>query len=122
VKLVNKPVRASRRLVTVRLVADAFPSVDVPEVIVENTPVVLSTVVKVGVADIEIVEVEERITLVPAVRYATGVLKKEFQLDDDAVSGTEYPKAVPRVNMCSPVPVLLVIVSVSPPEVEVAND
>ena len=110
------------RVPVVRLEEDAFPSDDVVEKSDAKIPVVLFTVVKVGVVDTEIVDVEERRMLLPAVRYATGVLKNEFQLDDDAVSGTEYPEAVPRVKVCSPVPVSVVIVSVSPPDVEVAND
>jgi hypothetical protein len=57
--------------------------VEVPEVSVENTPLV-----KVGLGVREMVEVEERRMLDPAVRYDTGELKKLFQRDVDAVSGS----------------------------------
>ena len=46
-----------------RAVAEAFPSVDVPEVSVEKIPVV-----KVGLGVTPIVEVEEKTMLDPAVR------------------------------------------------------
>lgn len=48
---------------TVRLVADAFPRVDVPATTVENVPVV-----NVGLEVMEMVEVPEKRTFAPAVR------------------------------------------------------
>ncbi len=44
-----------------------------------------------------------------------------FHAVDDAVSGTEYPAAVPRVKVWTPVPVLVTIERLRPPEVDVAN-
>ena len=55
--------------VTPRVVAVALPSVEVPEMSVENVPVV-----KVGLGVIPIVDVEEKRILAPAVRYETGEL------------------------------------------------
>jgi hypothetical protein len=51
----------------VRLVVDALPSDDVPDVSVEKTPVV-----KVGLGVIPIVDVEEKTTFDPAVKYDIG--------------------------------------------------
>ena len=45
-----------------------------------------------------------------------------FHCEEEAVSGTEYPVDGLRVKVCSPVPVLVVIVKSSPPEVDVAKD
>lgn len=59
--------------------------------------------------------------LEPAVIRVDGVLKNDDQSDDEAVSGTEYPEAVPRVKVCIPVVVAVVITRDRPPEVEVAN-
>jgi hypothetical protein len=53
----------------VSAVADALPSDDVPEVRVENVPVVND-----GLEEILIVLVPEKITFAPAVRNDTGVL------------------------------------------------
>jgi hypothetical protein len=53
----------------VRAVADALPRDEVPEVRVENVPVVNE-----GLAVILIVLVPEKMTLAPAVRNDTGVL------------------------------------------------
>ena len=50
------------------------------------------------------------------------MLKILFHCVDDAVSGTEYPAAGARVKVWSPLPVFVVIVRLSPPEVEVAKD
>jgi hypothetical protein len=47
------------------------------------------SVEKEGVVVTPIVEVPVKTMLLPARRYETGVLKKEFQFVDDAVSGTE---------------------------------
>lgn len=52
-----------------RDVADALPTVEVPEVSVENTPVV-----KVGLSVVAIVEVEVKTILSPAVKNETGEL------------------------------------------------
>jgi hypothetical protein len=101
---------------TVSAVADALPRVDVPEVSVEKIPVV-----KVGLAERAIVLVEEKTMFDPAVRLATGLLKKVFQAVDEAVSGTEYPACVPRVKVWIPVEVDVVMVRLRPPDVEVAN-
>lgn len=54
---------------TVRLVAEAFPSVEVPEVSVEKIPVV-----KVGLGVTEMVLVEENTMLDPAIKFDTGEL------------------------------------------------
>lgn len=43
-----------------------------------------------------------------------------FQSVDEADSGIAYPACVPRVNVCNPLPVLVIIVRSSPPDVEVA--
>lgn len=86
----------------------------------EISPVVVS-VVKVGVVVTPMVEVPEKMTLAPAVRYDTGELKKEFQLDDEAVRGIAYPAWVPRVKVWTPDPALVVMIRSSPPEVEVAR-
>ena len=48
---------------------EALPSVDVPETSVEKVPVV-----KLGLGVKEMVEVPEKRTLAPAVRYDTGEL------------------------------------------------
>jgi hypothetical protein len=56
-------------VVAVSAVAEAFPRDDVPEVRVENVPVV-----KVGLLVMEIVEVPEKRTLAPWVKYEIGVL------------------------------------------------
>lgn len=52
-----------------RAVAEAFPRVEVPEIRVENVPVV-----KLGFGVIAIVLVPEKRMLAPAVKYDTGVL------------------------------------------------
>jgi hypothetical protein len=64
----------------------------------------------------------DHVRLVPAVIRDDGVLKNDDQSVVDAVSGTEYPTAVPRVSVCTPVDVEVVIVKLRPPEVDVAND
>ena len=69
-----------------RAVAEAFPRVEVPEIRVENVPVV-----KLGFGVIAIVLVPEKRMLAPLVKYDTGVLKKLFQLVEDAVREIEYP-------------------------------
>ena len=56
-------------MVAVNAEEEAFPNVEVPETRVEKVPVV-----KVGLGVREIVEVEEKSTLAPAVRYDTGEL------------------------------------------------
>ena len=56
-------------LADVRLVTLAFPNVEVPEIRVEKVPVV-----NVGLGVREIVDVPEKRTLAPAVKYDTGVL------------------------------------------------
>ncbi len=48
-------------------------------------PVVREVMERLGLR--AIVEVEEKRMLAPAVRYDTGELKNEFQLDEDAESG-----------------------------------
>lgn len=60
--------------------------------------------------------------LVPAVIRVEGVVKKLDHSDDEAVSGIVYPEAVPKVSVCTPVEVAVVITSERPPEVEVASD
>ncbi len=61
--------------------------VEVPVMVV--LPVVSDVMERLGLR--EMVEVEEKRMLAPAVRYETGVLKKLFQLDEEAVRGIEYP-------------------------------
>ncbi len=57
--------------------------VEVPVMVV--LPVVSDVMERLGLR--EMVEVEEKRMLAPAVRYETGVLKKLFQLDEEAVRG-----------------------------------
>ena len=52
-----------------RELAVVLPVVEVPEISVENVPVV-----KVGLADTPIVEVDEKMMFAPAVKCETGVL------------------------------------------------
>lgn len=59
--------------------------VEVPVMVV--LPVVSDVMERLGLR--EMVEVEEKRMLAPAVRYETGVLKKLFQLDEEAVRGIE---------------------------------
>lgn len=54
---------------TVRAVADAFPKLDVPEINVENVPVV-----KDGLEDTAMVLVPEKMTFAPAMRFEIGLL------------------------------------------------
>ena len=54
---------------------------------VEELVVVIEVTIGLGLS--EIVDVEEKRMLAPAVRYDTGELKKLFQLVEDAVSGIE---------------------------------
>ena len=102
---------------TASVVADAVPRVEVPEVSVEKIPVV-----KVGLAERAIVLVEEKTIFDPATRLEIGLLRKVFHAVEDAVRGTENPACVPRVKVWIPVLVAVVIVRLSPPDVEVAND
>ena len=81
---VTESVPVAMMLVVERLDVEALPRNEVFDVIVVNT----------GFGDTEIVEVEERTMLVPAVKYVTGELKILFHCVVEAVSGTEYPDAV----------------------------
>ncbi len=72
--------------VTVSVIAVVVARVVVPET--EVSPVTVS-VEKVGVVVTPIVEVPVKTRLLPARRYDTGELKKEFQLDEEAVRGIE---------------------------------
>lgn len=54
---------------TVKLVVEAFPRVEVPEIRVENVPVV-----NVGLSVVAIVEVPEKMIFAPALKYAIGEL------------------------------------------------
>ena len=101
---------------TASVVADAVPRVEVPEVSVEKIPVV-----KVGFAERAIVLVEEKTIFDPATRLEIGLLRKVFHAVEDAVSGIENPACVPSVKVWIPVLVAVVIVRLSPPDVEVAN-
>lgn len=101
---------------TVSVVAEAFPRDEVPEVSVENIPVV-----NVGLGVTPIVEVPEKTMLDPAVRYVTGDVKNVCQFVVEAVSGTLYPACVLTVNVCTPVEVAVVISIAKPFDDEVAN-
>ena len=103
-------------VVVASVVADAVPRVEVPEVSVEKIPVV-----KVGLAERAIVLVEEKTIFDPATRLEIGLLRKVFHAVEDAVSGIENPACVPSVKVWIPVLVAVVIVRLSPPDVEVAN-
>jgi hypothetical protein len=100
----------------VSAVDEALPRDDVPEVIVEKIPVV-----KVGLSVVAIVPVEERTMFDPAFRKEIGELKNEPHCVVEAVRGTVYPAASPGAKVCTPVPVLVVTVSVSPFADVVAN-
>ena len=100
-----------KRLVEEAKVAKSVDTVVVPE----------DSVVKVGVGDIPIVEVEEKMMLDPAVRLDTGLVKKEYRAEVEAVSGIEYPARSPTEKVWIPVEVAEEMSMVRTPEDVVAN-
>lgn len=68
-----------------RAVIVVVARVEVPVIVV--LPVVSEVIERLGLS--AMVEVEVKSMLAPAVKYDTGVLKKLFQLDEEAVRGIE---------------------------------
>ncbi len=102
------------RLPVDRAVEDARPSEEVPDIKVENVPVV-----NTGLVVTEIVEVLDNTMFDPAVKCVFGLLKNDDHCVVEEVSGTEYPDCVAIKNVC--IPELDVICRSSPFAVEVEN-
>jgi hypothetical protein len=106
----------AERLFVVTFVATAFVVV-----LFVNVASVAVRLVNDGVLEkLMVLPLHER--LAPRVMRDDGVAKNDAHSDDEAVSGIEYPDAVVRLKVCTPVPVFVLIESESPPDVEVAND
>ena len=112
VVVASAEVPVAYRLPVVNAVAEAIPKDDVPDIKVENVPVV-----NTGLVVTEIVEVLDNTMFDPAVKCVFGLLKNDDHCVVEEVSGTEYPDCVAIENVC--IPELDVICRSSPFAVDV---
>jgi hypothetical protein len=84
VVVASAEVPVAYRLPVDRAVEDARPSEEVPDIKVENVPVV-----NTGLVVTEIVEVLDNTMFDPAVKYVFGLLKNDDHCVVEEVSGTE---------------------------------